>query len=121
MRRLLAIVILGLTTATWSYTGAAQTTAAGLSLPNKADSLKFAAMGDNGSGDKAQYDVAAQMVKWHQIFSYEMVIMLGDNIYGSQQPRDFVQKFDAPYKPLLEAGVKFYAALGNHDNPTNRF
>ena len=121
MRRLLAIVVLGLTTAAWSYSGAAQSAPAGLSLPNKKDSLKFAAIGDSGSGDKAQYDVAAQMVKWHGIFPYDTVIMLGDNIYGSQQPRDFVQKFDAPYKPLLEAGVKFYAALGNHDNQTNRF
>ena len=30
-------------------------------------------------------------------------------------------KFERPYKPLLDAGVKFYAALGNHDNQTNRF
>ena len=47
--------------------------------------------------------------------------MLGDNIYGGQGPRDFVDKFENPYKPLLDAGVKFYAALGNHDNQTNRF
>jgi 3',5'-cyclic AMP phosphodiesterase CpdA len=47
--------------------------------------------------------------------------MLGDNMYGSQNPRDFVQKFERPYKPLLDAGVKFYAALGNHDNQENRF
>ena len=25
------------------------------------------------------------------------------------------RKFELPYKPLLDAGVKFYAALGNHD------
>jgi 3',5'-cyclic AMP phosphodiesterase CpdA len=50
-----------------------------------------------------------------------MVIMLGDNIYGGQSPRDFVDKFENPYKPLLDAGVKFYAALGNHDSQTSRF
>jgi hypothetical protein len=124
MRRILGIVILGLTTSTWSYTGSAQTAQtvqAGLALPNKKDSVKFVAMGDNGSGDKAQYDVAARMITWHEIFPYDMVIMLGDNMYGSQQPRDFLDKFDTPYKPLLDAGVKFYAALGNHDNQTNRF
>ena len=43
--------------------------------------------------------------------------MLGDNIYGSHSPRDFVKKFEQPYKPLLDAGVKFYASLGNHDDP----
>ena len=26
-----------------------------------------------------------------------------------------------PYKPLLDAGVPFYAALGNHDDPNQRF
>jgi 3',5'-cyclic AMP phosphodiesterase CpdA len=25
------------------------------------------------------------------------------------------------YKPLLDGGVKFYAALGNHDDPNQRF
>ena len=47
--------------------------------------------------------------------------MLGDNMYGSQQPQDFVDKFERPYAPLLQAGVPFYAALGNHDQPANRY
>src|SRR5438309_10790380 len=47
--------------------------------------------------------------------------MLGDNIYGGSTPKDFEQKFERPYKPLLDAGVKFYATLGNHDNPNERF
>ena len=34
---------------------------------------------------------------------------------------DFVTKFETPYKALLDAGVKFYAALGNHDEQSNRF
>jgi len=88
-------------------------------LPNRPGSLKFAAIGDNGTGDQPQYDVAAQMERWHQRFGFDMVIMLGDNLYGSQQPVDFVQKFERPYKPLLDAGVKFYASLGNHDDQRN--
>ena len=83
--------------------------------------MKFAAIGDNGTGDKPQYEVAAQMNAWHGKFPFDTVIMLGDNMYGSQRPQDFVDKFENPYKPLLDAGVKFYAALGNHDNQTNRF
>ena len=47
--------------------------------------------------------------------------MLGDNMYGSERPQDFVKKFEQPYKPLLDAKVKFYAALGNHDDPNQRF
>ena len=35
-----------------------------------------------------------------------------------QRPReDYLHKFEEPYADLLDAGVDFYAALGNHDNP----
>jgi hypothetical protein len=88
-------------------------------LPNRSGSLKFAAMGDNGTGDQAQYDVAKQMVAAHQRFPFNLVIMLGDNMYGAQKPDDFVKKFEKPYADLLAAGVTFRASLGNHDQPTN--
>jgi predicted phosphodiesterase len=90
-------------------------------LPNKPDSLKFAVIGDNGTGEPPQYDVAKQMLAWHEKFPFTLVTMVGDNIYGSERPQDFVQKFEAPYKALLDAGVKFYACLGNHDSPEQRF
>jgi 3',5'-cyclic AMP phosphodiesterase CpdA len=54
-------------------------------------------------------------------FPFDFVIMLGDNIYGGSTPKDFEKKFEVPYKPLLDVGVKFYASLGNHDNPNERF
>jgi hypothetical protein len=90
-----------------------------LVVPNKPDSLKFAAIGDNGTGEQPEYDVANQMVQWHARFPFEMVIMLGDNMYGSQTAGDFERKFERPYKVLLDAGVKFYASLGNHDRQQN--
>ena len=43
--------------------------------------------------------------------------MLGDNLYGGQKARDFFIKFEQPYRPLVDADVPFYAALGNHDDP----
>lgn len=89
-------------------------------LPRAADSLKFAVIGDNGNGERPQYEVAQQMVSSRSTFPFEFVVMLGDNMYGSQKPQDFVVKFERPYAPLLEAGVRFFAALGNHDQPTNR-
>ena len=55
------------------------------------------------------------MAKLQQTFKFETVITVGDNIYGRQRAQDFKAKFEIPYKPLLDAGVKFYAALGNHD------
>src|SRR6185503_8641686 len=71
--------------------------------------------------ERPQYEVGEQMVSARTRFPFELVIMLGDNMYGSQEPQDFVAKFERPYASLLSAGVLFYAALGNHDNPRNRF
>jgi hypothetical protein len=86
-------------------------------LPNRPNSLKFAAIGDNGTGDTPQYEVGAQMAKLHASFPFDLVIMLGDNMYGGQSPSDYVKKFERPYAPLLAAGVKFQASIGNHDQP----
>jgi hypothetical protein len=92
-----------------------------VALPNKPDSLHFAVIGDNGTGEKAEYDVGAQMLAWYNRFPFPIVLMMGDNIYGSDRPQDFVQKFEAPYKGLLDKGVKFYASLGNHDSREERY
>lgn len=88
-----------------------------LKPPVGKDSVNFLVLGDTGTGDRAQYDVGAQVWKSHQVFPYEFAIMLGDNIYGSERPQDFSTKFEKPYKPLLDANIPFYAALGNHDDP----
>jgi len=90
-------------------------------LPNKPDSLKFAVIGDNGNGERAQYEVGEQLAAWRARFPFVLVVMMGDNIYGSDRPQDFVKKFEAPYKALLDGGVKFYASLGNHDSREQRF
>ena len=86
-------------------------------LPLKSGSVRFAAFGDMGTGDKTQYELAQQLAQYHQKVPFDSVLMLGDNLYGGKSPRDFEQKFAIPYKPLLDAGVKFHAALGNHDSP----
>ena len=33
-------------------------------------------------------------------FPYDLVIMLGDNMYGGQTPADFAKKFEKPYAAL---------------------
>ena len=90
-----------------------------IKLPLLEKSVRFAVIGDSGTGGRDQYEVAQQMETYRQAIKFDFVIMLGDNIYGSHQPKDFEKKFEAPYKPLLDAGVKFYASLGNHDDPND--
>jgi 3',5'-cyclic AMP phosphodiesterase CpdA len=93
-------------------------TAAAADLPLKQDSVRFAVIGDMGTGDKPQYEIAAQMEASREKTKFDFVLTLGDNIYGD---KDMKKKFEDPYKPLLDAGLKFYASLGNHDNPNERF
>jgi predicted MPP superfamily phosphohydrolase len=90
-------------------------------LPNASDSMKIAVLGDFGTATKRQYETASQMTKTHSSFPFELVILVGDNLYGSERPQDFKDKFEIPYKPLLDAGVKFYASLGNHDAREQRY
>jgi hypothetical protein len=92
-----------------------------LTVPMKNGSVKFAVIGDTGTGDKHQLAVAKQLTATRAKFPFEFVVMVGDNIYGGNSAKDYDRKFAIPYKPLLDASVKFYAALGNHDDPSERY
>jgi len=89
-------------------------------LPNQNGSVKFAVLGDTGTGGSEQVVVGRQLANFRGRFPFEFALLLGDNLYGGESPRDYQKKFEIPYKPLLDAGVKFYAALGNHDDVNQR-
>lgn len=90
-------------------------------LPAEQDAVRFAVIGDNGTGEAPEYQVGEEMARAHTSFPFPIVLMLGDNIYGSKRPVDYRRKFEDPYKTLLDDGVKFYASLGNHDDPNERY
>ena len=92
-----------------------------VTLPVRTGSVRFAAIGDMGTGARAQYEVAQRMSEFRQKFPFTFVITLGDNVYGGKNPAELQKKFELPYKPLLDAGVQFYASLGNHDDTNERF
>jgi hypothetical protein len=92
-----------------------------VTFPLAQDSTRFAIIGDSGTGQVPQRQVADQMMRTRETFPFTFVLMMGDNIYGSHGADDMRRKFDDPYNALLGAGVKFYASLGNHDKPTERF
>jgi len=96
--------------------------AAKLAIQAPADpaSTRFAVIGDTGTGDKYENDVAQVLIKSREVFPFTFVIMMGDNLYGSERPQDYVNKFEKPYKALLDANIPFYATLGNHDDPNQR-
>jgi predicted phosphodiesterase len=115
MRRLILVVAVLLARQTLSLR------AQDITFPVKPASVRFAVIGDMGTGGGKQYDVAQRMVEYRRTFPFDFVIMLGDNIYGRKSPDDLAKKFETPYKALLDAGVQFYAALGNHDDTNERF
>ena len=96
-------------------------TAQDLKLPLTQDSVRLVVIGDSGTGDFGQIAVAKQIAAYRTKFPFTFGILLGDNLYGSERPQDYASKFERPYKALLDAKVEFYAALGNHDDPNQRF
>jgi predicted phosphodiesterase len=84
-------------------------------LALKPVSLKFAVIGDSGQWSGVQRATAAQLAAQRETFPFESVLMLGDNNYGDGSPESYRVRFEEPYKPLLDAGVTFYAVRGNHD------
>jgi hypothetical protein len=92
-----------------------------ISLPLRKDSVRFVIIGDTGTGTDKQQQLADLLLRYRQAFPYEFVLMMGDNLYGGEQPADYKSKFEDVYRPLLDQKVKFYATLGNHDEPAQRF
>jgi tartrate-resistant acid phosphatase type 5 len=84
--------------------------------PAEPTPVRFIAMGDGGTGDAEQYEVAAAIEQVCLANGCDFAIYSGDNIYsdGVSDVYDdqFVDKFEDPYQYL---GFPFYMALGNHD------
>jgi len=92
-----------------------------VSLPLKEGSVRFVVIGDTGTGSGKQHELADILLRSHQSFPFDTVLMMGDNMYGGESARDYKRKFEDVYKPLLDQKVKFYASLGNHEEPAQRF
>lgn len=79
------------------------------------DRIRFAVLGDNGSGGRNQMDVAGQMARAYQETPYGLVLLAGDiSYYGSIDDR-WDEVFVEPYRPLIDAGVAWELAIGNHE------
>lgn len=102
-------------------TSAASSAPVKVSLPMKDGSVRFAVIGDTGTGTEQQQQLADVMLGYQKAFPFEFVLMMGDNMYGGEKPEDFRVKFENVYKALLDKQVKFYATLGNHDESNQRF
>lgn len=81
--------------------------------------MRVAVLGDFGTGTSDQSAVAARMCRWRGNHPFGLVFTTGDNIYDVGDPDLFEERFFRPYECLFDRGVRFHAALGNHDIGTD--
>jgi 3',5'-cyclic AMP phosphodiesterase CpdA len=78
--------------------------------------VRFAAIGDNGSGGRQAMAVAKRLAETYRELPFGLVALLGDiSYYGNFEER-YDEVFAKPLAPLIDAGVGFELAIGNHDN-----
>lgn len=99
--------------------------------PAKSDHITFFVIGDFGTGNQVQRDVAGAMLQEYRKRAssdspVRLILGLGDTIYGDvssfllglghtgKEDRDWGPKFFDPYERLI-AEIPFFGILGNHD------
>jgi 3',5'-cyclic AMP phosphodiesterase CpdA len=77
--------------------------------------IRFPVVGDCGTGNMDQMNIAREMFVAHQQSPFDFAILAGDNIYPNGSSRYFDRHFEQPFAALLKEHVRFHAVLGNHD------
>ena len=81
--------------------------------------LRFAAVGDVGTGNKGQLQVADAMEEYHNLNPFSLFLLTGDNIYENGNIAQVGGAFEYPYRVFRQQSIPFYAVLGNHDIRTD--
>lgn len=81
----------------------------------EAPMLRIAAVGDVGDGGADFHETAAEMYLAGRDHAFDVVLLLGDNIYPKGDPADLQARVIDPLQPLLDAGAELRAIIGNHD------
>ncbi len=76
------------------------------------EDLAFIVFGDSGRGSRAQYELAAAMLRTDP--PADFLLHTGDIIYPDGERAGYEARFFAPYRALLSR-VAFWPCLGNHD------
>lgn len=82
--------------------------------------LEFCVVGDTGTAEPAQYQVADALHK----SGCKTILHTGDVIYErgvkSENDQQWVTKFEDPYQDLILGGTEFYMSMGNHDHSAGK-
>ena len=89
-----------------------------LTLPNRATSVKFAVIGDSGRGTPPQHEIAAQMVAFRRLPMRVHADARRQHLRSPATREDYRRSSRIRIAPAGRGVVaKFYAVLGNHDDP----
>lgn len=77
--------------------------------------VRFGVLGDWGSGEDGEMEVAGRMLTAHQQKALDLVIGAGDNIYPNGSADHFGENFERPFAELIKRNVPFQTCFGNHD------
>lgn len=93
------------------------TTAQEFALPSVPTSVKFAVIGDSGTGEPAQYQVAAQMTRFHATFAFDRTSSHFRQSPVPDRPSipgRFTDKHEgtaSPFPPVHESPSPFFARV----------
>jgi hypothetical protein len=110
VRRILFVLLIGVATA-----GCSRPPANFALPPTSVTAERFVVIGDWGTGLDSSARVAKRMCKWRKNHRFDLVLTTGDNIYPDGAATYFDDNFFDPFSCLLEDGVRWRSALGNHD------
>jgi predicted phosphodiesterase len=77
--------------------------------------LRVALVGDIGDGGGREHETAAAIAEQSRYDTYDILMLLGDNVYPSGDPSRIGATVFEPFGPVLDAGTELFAILGNHD------
>jgi metallophosphoesterase superfamily enzyme len=60
-------------------------------------------------------DIAGQMARTYEEMPYGLVVLLGDISHNGSFADRYEEVFVELFRPLLDAGVRFELAVGNHE------
>jgi 3',5'-cyclic AMP phosphodiesterase CpdA len=77
--------------------------------------LRIAVAGDVGKRGRHARAIAAAVARAGRERPYDVLLLLGDNVYPKGDPASLAATVFEPYRAVLDAGADLLAILGNHD------
>ena len=79
--------------------------------------LRIAVAGDVGDSGRRLAATADAMARVVDDDAFDVLLLLGDNVYPSGDPAELPSTVFEPFAPVLDGGAELLAILGNHDAP----